>query len=65
MTLTVRTPTILGRRVDGLVSRAMQRMTGKRERGDIARLRAALAARDPALAAAAGPSSTPAVPPSG
>ena len=43
MTLTVRTPAILGRRVDALVSRVMQRTMAKRERGDIARLRAALA----------------------
>jgi uncharacterized protein YndB with AHSA1/START domain len=43
MTLTVRTPTILGRRVDALVSRVMQRTTAARERGDIARLREVLA----------------------
>ena len=65
MTLNVRTPTILGRRVDGLVSRVLQRTMGKRERGDIARLRAALAARDAAPAEATGSSSRPAVPPSG
>ena len=46
MWLTVRTPRILGRRIDGLVSRLMQRTMAKRERGDIARLRVALAARD-------------------
>ena len=65
MTLTVRTPTILGRRVDGLVSQVMQRTTAKRERGDIARLRVALAARAAPPAGASGPSSRPAVPPSG
>jgi hypothetical protein len=43
MTLTVRTPRILGRRIDTLISRVMQRTTAKRERGDIARLRSALA----------------------
>lgn len=52
LTLTVRTPAILGRRVDALVSRVMQRTTAKRERGDIARLRDAL------TAAAATPGST-------
>jgi len=46
VTLIVRTPTILGRRVDGLVSRVMQRMLTRRERGDYHRLRAALAARE-------------------
>ena len=65
MTLTVRTPRILGRRVDGLVSRVMQRTMAKRERGDIVRLRAALAARAASPAESAAPSSTPAVPPSG
>jgi uncharacterized membrane protein len=42
LTLTVRTPRILGRRVDALVSRAMKAATRGRERGDFARLRAAL-----------------------
>ena len=46
VTLIVRTPRILGRRFDDLVSRVMQRMLTKRERGDYVRLRAALAARD-------------------
>jgi uncharacterized membrane protein len=64
VTLTVLTPTILGRRVDALVSRVMHGATANRERGDIARLRAALAARASSPAAATGPSST-AVPPSG
>lgn len=44
MTLNVRTPVILGRRIDGLLARIMQRTMGKRERGDIARLRKALLA---------------------
>jgi uncharacterized protein YndB with AHSA1/START domain len=65
MILTVRTPTILGRRVDGLVSRVMQRTTANRERGDIARLRSALAARASRSPEPSGPSSTPEVPPSG
>ena len=49
MTLIVKTPTILGRRVDGLISGVMQRTTARRERGDIRRLRAALEAREPAV----------------
>jgi hypothetical protein len=44
LTLRVTTPRILGARFDRVVSAAMQRTTARRERGDIARLRAALAA---------------------
>jgi uncharacterized membrane protein len=53
MTLVVRTPQILGRRVDAIVSRVMQRTTASRERGDIARLRRALAAQAEAAPAPA------------
>ena len=42
ITLTVRTPRILGRRIDALIGRAMKAATRGRERGDFARLRAAL-----------------------
>ena len=42
VTLTVRTPRILGRRVDAIISRLMKAATRDRERGDFARLRAAL-----------------------
>jgi len=54
ITLVVRTPEILGRRVDALVSRVMQRTTANRERGDIARLRRALAAEAATAAATTG-----------
>jgi hypothetical protein len=59
MSLTVRTPRILGRRIDGLISRVMQRTTARRERGDIARLRAALAARDDAPSSTRPPAAAP------
>lgn len=55
MTLTVRTPRVLGRRIDALISRVMQRTTANRERGDIARLRVALAARDGRRASSSSP----------
>ena len=42
VTLTVRTPRILGRRVDAAISRLMKAATRGREQGDFARLRAAL-----------------------
>lgn len=45
LTLTVSTPPDLGP-IDGLVSRAMQRLTSARESGDILRLRAALRGGD-------------------
>jgi uncharacterized protein YndB with AHSA1/START domain len=45
LTLSVRTPRLLAAGVDRLVGRVMQRITANRERGDIRRLRRALAAR--------------------
>ena len=45
--------------VDALVSRVMQRTTAKRERGDIARLRVALAARDDRASSTRPPAAAP------
>ena len=42
VTLTVRTPRILGRHVDAAIGRLLKAATRGRERGDFARLRAAL-----------------------
>lgn len=45
LTLRVTTPTILGRRIDGLLTRVLARTMARRERSDIRRLKAHLEGR--------------------